>query len=200
MIRVNLISEAIPLAHGEPLRLGAKAQALLLAACLAGAVGWLVLDYYRTETAVAQVERQLVLQRAALAQLNRLQTEVTTFEREKAAIDRRIQLITQLESNRADSQQLLASIAGTVDRTPLLWLTRVSCKGDSLSIEGEAGSISAVAAFISALRFSGHFGQIQMKTTQQQPNSQVPSFNFSLSAEYQPAPAATAAMAGNPSE
>lgn len=199
MIRVNLISERIPQARGEPLRLGAAAQAALLAVCLAGSIGWLAFDYYRTEVQVKQVKHRLALQHVALARLNRLQAEVTTFEQQKAAIDRRIRLITQLESHQTDGQKLLEAIADTVNRTPLLWLTELTRKGNSLSIEGQAGSIDAVAAFIGQLRHSGRFGQIQMKTTQQQPRSQVLSFHFSLLAHYEPAHG-TPAQGGNKSE
>ncbi|HVB34991.1 MAG TPA: PilN domain-containing protein [Patescibacteria group bacterium] len=194
MIRINLISEAIPQARGEPARLAGAAQAVVLALCLALAVGWLVFDYYRTETAVTQVEHQLAVQRVALARLNRLRTEVATFQQQKTAIDRRIQLITQLDANRIQSQQLLESIADTVDRIPLLWLTGLSRKGNSLTIKGQAGSIDAVASFLSQLRRSGHFSEIQMKRTQQQPNSEVTSFNFSVSADYQATPAAATAQ------
>lgn len=195
MIRVNLISEAVPQARGEPFRLGATAQVLLLAVCLAGAVGWLFFDYYRTETAVARVERRLAVQHVALVRLNRLRGEVSKFQQQKTALDGRIQLIRQLETDRGQSQQLLQSIADTVGQTPLLWLTTLSRKGNSLTIKGAAGSIDAVADFISALELSGHFGQIQMKTTQQKPNSQVTSFNFSLSAAYQASPVAAPVQA-----
>lgn len=185
MIRVNLYSEAIPHAGSQSMRMAGAAQAALLAVCLAASVGWLVFDYVRTESAVTRVEHQVALERVALVRLNRLRSEVAKFEEQKAAIDRRIRLIGKLESNRDESRQLLASISRTVNRTPLLWLTGLSRKSNSLAIDGRAGSIDAVAAFIAQLRRSGHFDQIQMKTTKQRPNSPVTTFNFSLSAAYQ---------------
>lgn len=185
MIRVNLFSEAVPRARSrQPMRLAGAAQAALLVVCLAGSVGWLVYDYVRTESAVTRVQHQLVLERAALVRLNRLRSQVAKFDEQKAAIDRHIRLIGKLESNRDESRQLLASVSNTVNRTPLLWLTGLLRKGQSLTIDGQAGSIDAVAAFIAQLRQSGHFDQIQMKTTKQRPNSPVTTFNFSLSAAY----------------
>jgi Tfp pilus assembly protein PilN len=194
MIRVNLISEAVPQARGEPNRLSSVAQAGLLVVCLAVSVGWLAFDYLRTESAVTQVKHELALQHVALTRLDRLRAQVATFQQQKAAIDHRIALIVQLESNRTQGQQLLESIADTVNRTPLLWLTGLSRKGQALTIEGRAGSIDAVATLISQLRSSGRFGQIQMKTTQQKPNSPITTFSFGLSAVFQTASPTPASM------
>jgi Tfp pilus assembly protein PilN len=172
------------------------AWALVMVACLVGAVGWLVFDYTRTRTDLTQVQQQIALQQAQLARLNRLRHEVATFEQQKTAIDHRIQLISQLQANRMESQQLLDFLAQTVNGSPSLWLTGVTRKGNALDIEGRAASIDAVARFISELRRSGHFDQIQIKTTQQQPNHDVPTFQFSLAADFQPADAAAAKDGG----
>jgi Tfp pilus assembly protein PilN len=175
MIRINLISEAIPLAH----------RALVMVACLVGAVGWLFYDYTRTNAELGRVQQEIVVQQAQLARLTLLRREVATFDQQKATIDHRIQVISQLEADRRESQQLLDSIAQTVNGTPSLWLTGVTRKGDSLAIEGRAASINAVARFISELRRSGRFARIEIKSTEQQPNHQVPTFQFTLAADFQ---------------
>lgn len=216
MIRVNLIADAgrAPIrgagkarrggeaagataaATGEIRRAGSLTTAVAMIGCLAGAVGWLAFDYVRTERELGQVRQEVALQQAQLARLNRLRSEVATFEQQKAAIDRRIQLITGLEANRRESQELLEFIAQTVDGTPSLWLTGVTRKGEALNIEGRAGSIDAVARFIGELKRAGHFTDIEMKTTEQQPNRPVTTFQFKLTANYQANGAGPGAKSG----
>lgn len=216
MIRINLISDAVqpasraaaktsragenlasfPLAQAESAGSPGILPAILMVACLLAAVGWLIFDYVRTRNDLAQVQQQIALQQAQLSRLNRLRSEVARFEQQKAAIDRRIQLITQLQANRQESQQLLEFIAQTVDETPSLWLTGVTRKNDSLDIEGRAASINAVARFIGQLKRSGHFADVRMKTTEQQPNRPITTFQFTLAANYLPVQAAPGPKAG----
>jgi len=70
---------------------------------------------------------------------------VDNFEKQKAVLQQRISVIEELQRNRTGGQQLLDAIANTVGRTDTLWLTSVDRKGDSLSLNGSAGSIDAVA-------------------------------------------------------
>ncbi len=48
-------------------------------------------------------------------------------------------------------------------RTDTLWLTSLDRKGNGLTIVGTAGSINAVANFITQLKHSGYFDQVEIK-------------------------------------
>jgi Tfp pilus assembly protein PilN len=111
-------------------------------------------------------------------------------------LQQRISVIQQLEKNKTGGQELLQMVANTVNRTETLWLTTLSRQGNSLTIEGRAGSINAVANFISQLKRSGYFDKVEIKETHQdEQNKEVTNFLFTLTAEVgQPAsgqPAAT---------
>ena len=88
----------------------------------------------------------------------------------------------------------------TVSRTDTLWLVSVDRKGDGLTINGAAGSINAVANYITQLRRSGYFQSVEIKESHQDDsNKTVQIFLFSLTAQFglpQSAGAAPAA-AGN---
>jgi Tfp pilus assembly protein PilN len=185
MIRINLISQPLPEARHEPVRLAALGRGVMLAACFALALGWLFFDYFRTEHALAAARYQVALQQVQLARLRQLQLQVTTFERQKTDIDRRINVIAKLESDRQSSQLLLGSIASTVNRTPMLWLTGLTRKGTDLTIQGRAASIDAVADFIGRLRRAGQFARVRMKSADERSGVAVPTFAFTLTAEYQ---------------
>jgi Tfp pilus assembly protein PilN len=104
-------------------------------------------------------------------------------------------VIEELQRNRTGGQQLLDAIANTVGRTDTLWLTSVDRKGDVLSINGSAGSIDAVANYITQLKRSGYFQQVEIKESHQDSsNKAVQLFLFSLTAQFAP-PGATSASA-----
>ena len=54
-------------------------------------------------------------------------------------------------------------VANTVVRVDALWLTSLERTGDNLKISGEAGSINAVANFITQLKRSGYFDKVEIK-------------------------------------
>ena len=97
-------------------------------------------------------------------------------------------------------------VANTVSRTENLWLTTMTRKGTTLSIEGSSASVNAVANFITALKRSGYFQKVEIKETKQDDkNTAVQTFNFQLTAEITPpqpvtAPPAQAKPANTPTK
>ncbi len=107
------------------------------------------------------------------------------FEKQKAVLQQRISLIEDLQRNRTGGQELLEAIANTVSRTDTLWLNSVERKADALTINGSAGSINAVANYITQLRRSGYFQAVEIKESHQDENSKnVQIFVFSLTAQF----------------
>jgi Tfp pilus assembly protein PilN len=76
-------------------------------------------------------------------------------------------------------------VANTVVRTDTLWLTSLSRQGNALTILGTAGSINAVANFITQLEHSGYFNQIEIKeSVQDSKNAAIQTFTFTLTAQF----------------
>jgi Tfp pilus assembly protein PilN len=198
MIRVNLLEQPLPRAPARALPSGFL-RGLLVFALLALAAGSLALQYVRMGATLAQTQEGIARQQATIARLNKVKQEVATFRREKQAIDQRIALVHTLSEDRLGGQRLLAALAITVNQTDSLWLTAVTRQGNGLKIEGEAGSIAAVAHFMADLEHAGEFGSVQIAAVHQDEASKdVPIFIFTLTAVYQmpqaaqakPAPAA----------
>jgi Tfp pilus assembly protein PilN len=69
-------------------------------------------------------------------------------------------------------------------------------KDNSLTLEGASASVNGVANFITALKRSGYFSNIEIKESKQDEKATaVQTFNFQISAQITPpgAPAATTA-------
>jgi len=185
MIRINLLGRSRPKATRASVPLEATLQYVLLVIALVVSGGalyghYLLLDRENTKIA-AHIQKQM----GEKARLEQLKTQVDNFEKQKAVLQQRIGVIEGLQRNRTGGQELLEAIANTVSRTDTLWLTSVDRKGDALTINGSAGSINAVANYITQLKRSGYFQTVEIKESHQdQSNKAVQIFVFTLTAQF----------------
>jgi type IV pilus assembly protein PilN len=208
MIRINLLGRTRPKATRTTVPLEATLQFVLLAIALVVSLGALYGHYLLLNRENTRVMAHIQKQTAEKARLEQLKQQVDNFEKQKAVLQQRINVIEGLQRNRTGGQELLEAIANTVSRTDTLWLTSVERKGDALTINGAAGSINAVANYISQLRRSGYFQTVEIKESHQDDsNKTVQIYLFSLSAQFglpqsagaAPTPAGTSApAAGTP--
>src|SRR3984893_7937602 len=185
MIRINLLGRARPKAVRQAVPLEAALQLGLLVAALVFSFGLLSIHYWQMDKEDKQVLARIQKQKGEKARLEQLKQQVDNFEKQKSVLQQRIGVIEELQRNRIGGQQLLEAIANTVSRTDTLWLTSVDRKGDSLSINGAAGSIYAVANYITQLKRSGYFQTVEIKESHQDDsNKTVEIFVFSLTAQF----------------
>ena len=185
MIRINLLGRGRPKARRAAVPVGAALPVTLLVVVLALAGGYLWWELGRIQRDIeAQVTKAQQLTQDK-ARLSGIKQEVEQFERQKLVLEQRKAVIDELQRNRTGGQELLEVVANTVTRTEQLWLTSMVMKGNSLAIDGTAASINAVANFITQMKRSGYFDQIEIKESRQDERSTaVQTFNFSLTASF----------------
>ena len=185
MIRINLLGQARPKARGPAVPAGATVPVVLLLLVAVSVAGWV---YFRLDDVGKKIkakEAEITHDRAEKSRLEGIKREVEELERQRAIFEQRKNVIDQLSRNRTGGQELLDVIAGTVTRTDGLWLTNMTRKGSSLTIDGTASSVNAVANFITQLKRSGYFGNVEIKETRQdERNKDVAVFLFSLTADF----------------
>lgn len=185
MIRINLLGRARPKATRQAVPLEATLQVVFLVASLLVAGGVLYYHLHSMNVEAQTVQLHIQRQMGEKARLTQLKTQVDDFEKQKAVLQQRINIIEELQRNRTGGQELLDALANTVTRTDTLWLTSLDRKGDGLTIQGTAGSIDAVANFITQLKQSGYFDQVEIKeSTQDSKNAAVQTFTFTLTAQF----------------
>ena len=124
---------------------------------------------------------------AEKTQLEQIKLQVDSFQKQKQVLQQRVSTIEALQRDRTGGQELLDMVANTVSRTENLWLTTVTRKGNSLTLQGSSASINSVANFITALKRSGYFQKVEIKESKQDDkNTAVQTFNFQISAEITP--------------
>jgi Tfp pilus assembly protein PilN len=197
MIRINLLGRARPKAERQAVPLEATLQVVFLAAALLMSFGLLYIHYWQMDKEDKHYIADIQKQKAEKARLEQLKQQVEAFEKQRTVLQQRIAVIEELQRNRTGGQELLDAIANTVSRTDTLWLTSVDRKGNALTINGSAGSINAVANYITQLRRSGYFQQVEIKESHQDStNKTVQMFVFSLTAQFSPPGAPDASGSG----
>jgi len=185
MIRINLLGRTRPKAARSAVPLEATLQLVLLAAALILGFGLLYIHYWQMDKEDKQLLAHIQKQMGEKARLEQIKQQVNNFEKQKAILQQRISVIEELQRNRTGGQELLAAIANTVSRTDTLWLTSVDRKANTLTINGSAGSINAIANYITQLKRSGYFQQVEIKESHQdESNKVVQIFIFSLTAQF----------------
>lgn len=185
MIRINLLGQPRPKARRAAVPVGAALPVTLLFVSLVLAGGFV---YWQLSQIQNDIDREVERIEKATADKNRLlvvQQEVERFEKQKQIYEQQNAVIQELQRNRTGGQELLQVVADTVTRSEQLWLTNLTRRGASLNIDGTAGSINAVANFITQLKRSGYFDKIEIKESRQDDkNTAVTTFLFTLTADF----------------
>jgi Tfp pilus assembly protein PilN len=185
MIRINLLGRSRPKATRPTVPLEATLQYVLLVIALVVSGGALYGHYVLLDRDNTKIVAHIQKQNGEKARLEQLKQQVDNYEKQKAVLQQRINVIEELQRNRTGGQELLEAIANTVSRTDTLWLTSVDRKGDELTINGSAGSLNAVANYITQLKRSGYFQTVEIKESHQDSgNKTVQIFNFVLTTQF----------------
>jgi Tfp pilus assembly protein PilN len=176
--------------------LEATLQIVFFALSLVVAGGILYYDWHSMTAQSTEVRAQIRRLNGEKARLEQLKAQVEGSEKQRMVLQQRINVIEELQRNRTGGQELLDALANTVSRTDTLWLVSMQRHGDQLTLQGSAGSIVAVANFITQLRRSGYFNAVEIKDSQQDEKiSAVQMFNFTLTTQFA-LPQATPVPAG----
>src|SRR5215472_17364292 len=183
MIRINLLGQARPKAAKKAVPLEATMQIIFALAAIGLAVVVLGITYFQQKRDLDKTNGQIAILRAAKASLQQVKQDVDNFQAQKAVLQQRIDVIETLQKNRTGAQELLQQVANTVVRVDSLWLTELNRTSDSLQIKGEAGSINAIANFITEMKRSGYFDKVEIKSAKEDDlQSGVETYGFEMSA------------------
>jgi len=196
MIRINLLGQKPPKKPSRAVPAGMAVTLGLLVVSLAMAGSVLGFFYNDKVQQIHTTQIEVDNLKRAIDSLQKTKAQVEAMKAQKLVLDGQYQVLDQLSQNRSGGQELLESLAGTVVRTDAVWLTAMEKKGNTLMLEGTAGSVNAVANFITELKRSGKFGKVEISESRQdERNPAVATFLFKLSAEFTPAQSKPAAPA-----
>jgi type IV pilus assembly protein PilN len=187
MIRINLLGQTRPKTARRPVDTGAAMPLVFIGAGVL--LGGLFLFYFfhSWQTQLNEENGRIKQLTAQKTELEQIKLQVEAFEKQKQVLQQRVSTIEQLQKDRTGGQELLDQVANTVSRAENLWLTSLSKKGTTVTLDGAAASINSVANFITALKRSGYFQKVEIKESHQDDkNTTVQTFLFTINAEISP--------------
>ena len=167
MIRINLLGLPKPRKRAPVVTLEGGRPLVILVVVLAAVGAAQYWRYHNLEAEGLVLDQQVQQLQEEKARLARIRTEYDTFSRQKEALTRRIEIIEGLKARQSGPVNLLAMLASTVNSTDALWLTSFEQTGQRITIEGVALNVQAVADFLTSLKNSQAFTELEMQETYQ---------------------------------
>lgn len=182
MIRINLL----PARVSKKKQAGTQQLVLFALVLVAGLIANYVWASARAGDLAARQQR-LARTRADIAQLDKIIGEVSSLREEQKALREKLDVLAKLKAGRTGPVRMLDELATITPKR--LWLKKMDDKGGKVDFDGTAATIDDVSAFMTALKTSRYFGDVELKktTARTEGKYRVVDFNIGASSNYSPA-------------
>ena len=181
MIKINLAPPTVKRRGGIALpsmNLGFLFGGLAVALLVVLGLWWMWLA-----SAISGYAREIEKNEKEVARLQTVINEGERFRRDKEALELRVNAIEQVARNQTRPVYLLNAVLGTVPKD--LWLTRLEEKGGQLRFAGVAFSSVAVSDFMSNLKASGKFKDVDLVDARQDLTKSPRTITFEVSCRFE---------------
>lgn len=154
MIRINLIAKRKPPKASFDFSRQVPLLCSLVLVAAALAIGW---RFWTMRERSAELDEEIQRAQKEAQSLRSVLEQVQQFELRKTQLQQRVALIEDLRRGQAGPVHMLDEISRALpDR---LWLTDLKQDADTLKIEGQTTSLTALSDFIGNLETSGYFAK-----------------------------------------
>ncbi len=170
MIRINLLApertKAKPKASmgaisaGPSAPPGAIQSVLLIAFFVGGAAVLCAGAWWLKSSELAVLDQRISDDRQRLAQLQAIQQQVDEFQKKKALLENKVQVIERLRLAQKSPVHMLDEISKALP--DYVWLTSMDETRGNVKFAGESNSLAAVADFMAALQRTGWFPSVEL--------------------------------------
>jgi type IV pilus assembly protein PilN len=186
MIRINLLPARV-----SKKKQAGKQQLVLFALVL---VAGLVANYVWASSRAGDLEtrqKRLARTKADIAQLDKIIGEVKSLREEQKALKEKLDVLAKLKQGRTGPVRMLDELATITPKR--LWLKKMDDKAGKVTFDGTAATIDDVSAFMSALKTSRYFGDVELKKTSAKTDGKFRVVDFTINATSRYSPAAATA-------
>jgi Tfp pilus assembly protein PilN len=198
MIRINLLGVAKPTKVAGPPPTAAR-HALVFGVSAVVAFGIVGFFYRYWSSQIDTLNKQKAEQQRERDRLAQIRAENDRYRAQLEQLQRRQDTIQQLQDSKAGPVDFMDRLGDIVNRSNDLYLLAVNPDGARVAIRGQSNSVESIANFITHLKDSGSFSDVQLRQYYQDDEHNRLSFKFNLdctyklpSAAHPPAPAAGA--------
>ncbi|OFX18949.1 MAG: fimbrial protein [Anaeromyxobacter sp. RBG_16_69_14] len=191
MIRINLL----PVRVSKKKEAG-KQQLIFFALAVVFA---LICNFWWSHSRAAEVaarEEKVKRTRTEIAQLEKIIGEVKDIKEQQAAVKDKLAVLEKLKSGRQGPVRMLDELSGLIPKR--LWLRKLDEKAGAVTLDGSAGSIDDVSAFLAGLKKSPYFSNPELKKTTAKSDKKFKLVEFTMTATVNYTPAVQVAAAAAP--
>jgi len=145
-----------------------------------GVAGGLYWQQLKTANAL-EAESQKLDKEAS--DLRGAKSKVEQLTKEKDELTSRKKAIDELVSNHVGPVSLMDNIGNVVNASDAVWLDSMTDAGGSVTMDGNALTTTAVANFMTRLKASGYFKNVDIKDASENNADSIHTFKFSLNCE-----------------
>jgi type IV pilus assembly protein PilN len=158
---------------------------IMLIGVLISGVWW-----YARVSELNHVRQAKVTAEAELKRLEEVRKKAEAFKTQKALLERKINLITELKKKQAVPVHILDQVSRNLPE--FMWLESLTANANAISIVGKATTYNAVSNLYDNLRSSGQFSDVVLGKTTEISDG----VSFSLTCRYAPPGASTTTDSG----
>lgn len=188
MIKINLLgitpSGGPPPTQGPPVTALRQALYFVVGAVAAGIVVFFFWAYWSRD--IKQLDAKIEKEKIEQARLKNIQAENQRYLAQRQQLERRINTIQQLINSRSGPVDLMINMGNVVNKADDLYILTMSPDGARYSIKGQANSVHSIANFITNLKASGVFQDVQLRQYYQDDQFNRLSFKFNIDFVYKP--------------
>lgn len=152
---------------------------MVLVLLLAG--GGIALVQSRVSDQISRTEERVQQMKTDIDQFKPQLDQVAAFKTRKSELENKIDVIDGLDKARSGPVRVLDELA---NRTPdRLWLTRLSTKGTSITLNGQSLDNELVALFLRRLGESEYFNNVDLDSTHLADSNGLKVVQFKIRAE-----------------
>lgn len=176
MIKINLIPYREEMAKKRARKqiITAVSSLVILVLIVGGFHTWMTMS-------ISALDKQVAASRAELNRLTRITGDLEKYREDKALVEKKLQIINDLEKNRGEGYRLMDEISVRVPEGRL-WITLLSKRGESIRIEGMARNNEILALFMEKLEISPMIEAVDLVASRRVSYASIEVKNFSLSA------------------
>jgi type IV pilus assembly protein PilN len=187
MIRINLLQVERKAAakRGPSLNFGSAAAKvpLLCSLIFIGAVLYVGYTAWSLYQQGQQMEMQLAQAKEEERKLQAVLKQFEAFEARKKQLEQRVKLIEDLRRGQGKAVHLLDKVSTSVpDR---LWLTDMKQTGDTVQMDGQTSTLTALADFIGNLEHTGYFKRpVEIISSNEEKVGEMQLIKFQMKADF----------------
>ncbi len=112
------------------------------------------------------LQQEIISTKADIVKITALAGEIETFKKRKQELERKLDVISALKAKKRGPVEILDQISIIIPEK--MWLSSLSNKGDSLTLNGFAVDNPTIALFMKTLQMSPYFKGVVLVFTQQE--------------------------------